>query len=288
MTRTVANRQYDRLLSPFLKWAGGKRQILSAIVEHLPDDFNACRYIEPFVGGGAVLLHLQPTKATINDLNTELVNVYRTIKDNPDALINDLKKHENNSSYFYAIRNLDRNPDYSNLSNIERASRIIYLNKTCFNGLFRVNRDGQFNVPFGNYKNPNIINEPVLRAVSKYLNSNAIELLNEDYETVLDLLEHDSFVYLDPPYHPISSSSGFTGYVQGGWGIDDQIRLKEACDKLTTKGIKFLLSNSSSDIIKDLYRHYNINVIKAVRAINSDGAGRGKIDELLIRNYSGK
>jgi DNA adenine methylase len=273
------------LVSPFFKWVGGKRQIMPSIVAYLPKDVKTYQYVEPFVGGGAVLFHLQPKRATANDLNTELINVYEVIKNNLDPLIIDLKKHENNSTYFYAIRNIDRTPDYKNLSDIERASRIIYLNKTCFNGLYRVNNAGEFNSPFGNYKNPNIINEPVLRAVSKYLRTNDIELCNEDYEAVLDKVDQNSFVYLDPPYHPISTSSNFTGYVQGGWNMFDQIRLREACDKLNAKGIKFLLSNSSADFIKEQYRQYSINTVKANRAINSDGANRGEIDELIIRNY---
>jgi DNA adenine methylase len=275
----------NKFVSPFLKWVGGKRQIMPSIVAYFPQNIKTCQYVEPFVGGGAVLFHLQPKKAIINDLNAELINVYRVIKNNPGALIADLKKHENNSAYFYAIRNLDRTPDYKNLSDIDRASRIIYLNKTCFNGLYRVNNAGEFNSPFGNYKNPNIINEPVLKAVGKYLRSNDIELLNEDYETVLDKVGQDSFVYLDPPYHPVSISSNFTGYVQGGWNMFDQVRLREACDKLNAKGIKFLLSNSSANFIKDQYKQYNINTVKANRAINSDGANRGEVNELLIRNY---
>jgi DNA adenine methylase len=275
----------NTLVSPFLKWVGGKRQIMPSITAYLPKNIKNCQYVEPFVGGGAVLFHLQPKKAIVNDLNTELINVYRVIKNNLEPLIIDLKKHENNSAYFYTIRNLDRTPDYKKMSDIERASRIIYLNKTCFNGLYRVNNAGEFNSPFGNYKNPNIINEPVLRAVSKYLRSNAIELLNEDYEIVLDKVEENSFVYLDPPYHPISINSNFTGYVQGGWNMFDQVRLREACDKLNDKGIKFLLSNSSACFIKDQYKQYNINTVKANRAINSDGANRGEVDELLIRNY---
>jgi DNA adenine methylase len=278
-------RKNSTLVSPFLKWVGGKRQLMPSIVACLPRDVKTYRYVEPFVGGGAVLFHLQPKKATINDLNTELINVYSVIKNNLDALITDLKKHENNSVYFYAIRNLDRSPDYKKLSDIERASRIIYLNKTCFNGLYRVNNAGEFNSPFGNYKNPNIINEPTLKAVNKYLNSNTIILLNKDYENILDEVEQNSFVYLDPPYHPISSSSNFTGYVQGGWNMFDQIRLREACDKLNARGIKFLLSNSSANFIKDQYKQYNISTVKANRAINSDGANRGEIDEMLIRNY---
>jgi DNA adenine methylase len=275
----------NKLVSPFLKWVGGKRQIIPSIVALLPGDIKTCQYVEPFVGGGAVLFYLQPKKATVNDLNAELINVYRVIKNNPDALINDLKKHENKSAYFYAIRHLDRSQDYRSLSDIERASRIIYLNKTCFNGLYRVNSAGEFNSPFGNYKNPNIINEPVLRAVNKYLNSNAVELLNEDYETVLDKAPQNAFVYLDPPYHPVSINSNFTGYVQGGWNMFDQVRLREACDKLNARGIRFLLSNSSAGFIKDQYKQYNISIVKASRVINSDGANRGEVEELLIRNY---
>jgi DNA adenine methylase len=275
----------NKLITPFLKWVGGKRQIMPSIVASLPKDIKTCLYVEPFVGGGAVLFHLQPRKAIANDFNAELINVYRVVKNNLHALITDLKKHENNAEYFYKIRNIDRMPDYKNLSDVERASRIIYLNKTCFNGLYRVNNAGEFNSPFGNYKNPNIVNEPTLRAVSKYLNENAVELLNEDYETVLNKLKQNTFVYLDPPYHPISINSNFTGYVQGGWNKSDQIRLREACDKLNTRGIKFLLSNSSADLIKEQYKHYNISIVKANRAINSDGTNRGEVDELLIRNY---
>jgi DNA adenine methylase len=258
---------------------------MPSIAACLPKNIKAFRYVEPFVGGGAVLLHLQPEKAIVNDLNAELINVYQVVKCNLDALIACLKRHENSAEYFYKIRNVDRAPDYRNLSDVERASRIIYLNKTCFNGLYRVNSAGEFNSPFGGYKNPNIVNEPMLRAVSRYLNENAIELLSEDYEAVLDKLEQSSFVYLDPPYHPISAGSNFTGYVQGGWDASDQVRLRKACDKLSSKGIKFLLSNSSADFIKEQYKCYRISVVKASRAINSDGANRGEVDELLIRNY---
>ena len=242
-------------------------------------------YIEPFIGGGATLFHLQPKNAIINDFNSELVNVYSTIKNYLPELLEDLKKHKNESNYFYEIRALDRNPDYNSLTTVQKASRIIYLNKTCFNGLYRVNSSGEFNSPFGRYKNPNIINEPTLKAVSDYLNSNNIQLMNGDYSLVLNKATKNSFVYLDPPYHPVSESSNFTGYVQGGWGDKDQIRLREACDELNTRGVKFLLSNSATDFIKDQYKDYQINIIKATRSINSDGEKRGEIDEVLVRNY---
>src|SRR5690606_28417507 len=183
-----------------------------SIMEHLPKDIRKLRYFEPFIGGGAVLFHLQPQNAVINDFNEELINVYNVIKTNPDALIADLKKHENTADYFYQIRSLDRTDGFKDLTAVQRASRVIYLNKTCFNGLYRVNNAGAFNVPFGRYKNPNIVNEPVLKAVNKYLNSNNVILRNGDYSDILTEVNGNSFVYLDPPYHPISENSNFTGY----------------------------------------------------------------------------
>lgn len=275
----------NKLVTPFLKWVGGKRQLMPTIVTHLPKNINELTYVEPFIGGGAVLFHLQPKNAIINDFNEELINVYEVIKNNLDELIEDLKKHKNEHDYFYEIRSLDRNDNFKNLSKVERASRVIYLNKTCYNGLYRVNNAGEFNSPFGRYKNPNIVNEPTLKAVSKYLNSNNIMIKNGDYNDVLKTLDKNSFVYLDPPYHPISESSNFTGYIQGGWDAFDQIRLREVCDELNAKGIKFLLSNSSAQLIKDQYTQYKIENVKANRAINSNGANRGEIDEILIKNY---
>lgn len=273
------------LVSPFLKWVGGKRQIMPSIVNVLPKNIKDLEYVEPFVGGGAVLFHLQPKNAIINDFNEELINVYQVIKDNLLELIEDLKKHQNNAEYFYQIRALDRSEIFNNLSSVERASRVIFLNKTCFNGLYRVNNAGEFNAPFGRYKNPNVINEPTLKAVNKYLNSNNIIFKTGDYANVLDIIKENSFAYLDPPYHPLSESSNFTGYVQGGWGISDQIRLRETCDLLNSRGIKFLLSNSSAPLIIDEYKNYNITIVKANRTINSNGASRGEVDEVLIRNY---
>lgn len=275
----------NKLVAPFLKWVGGKRQIIPEILSHLPKNISSLNYCEPFIGGGALLFHLEPKRAIINDYNDELINVYKVIKNNLEELLIDLKKHQNTSEYFYQIRGIDRQPLFDELTNIQHASRIIYLNKTCFNGLYRVNSLGEFNSPFGRYTNPNIVNEPVLRAVSKYLNSSDITILNGDYEKVLNSLTADTFVYLDPPYHPISESSNFTGYVQGGWTEKHQIRLKKACDDLDKKGVKFLLSNSSAPFIKELYSEYNIHSINANRSINSIGEKRGQIEELLIKNY---
>ncbi len=281
----MARNNKNKLIAPFLKWVGGKRQLLPKIIEHLPKNIRELRYFEPFIGGGAVLFHLQPENAVINDFNKELINVYNVVKDNLDDLIVDLKNHKNTSEYFYQIRGLDRTDEFLRLSKVQRASRIIYLNKTCFNGLYRVNNAGEFNAPFGRYKNPNIVNEPTLKAVNKFLNKNNISINSGDYSDVLETADENSFIYLDPPYHPISESSNFTGYVQGGWDMFDQIRLREVCDILNEKGAKFLLSNSSSPFIKDQYEKYKITTVKAIRAINSNGSDRGEIDEVLIRNY---
>lgn len=275
----------NKLISPFVKWVGGKRQLMDSIIEAMPKNIKNYNYVEPFIGGGAVLFNLQPSKAIINDINSELINVYEVIKDNLNELLIDLHKHENSADYFYEIRQMDRRSDFERISKIERASRFIYLNKTCYNGLYRVNNAGEFNSPFGKYKNPNIINEPVLKAVSAYLNNSDIIINNTDYEDILDNLDRNSFVYLDPPYHPLSTTSNFTGYVQGGWSTFDQIRLREACDNLTRRGIRFLLSNSCSEFIKEQYKEYNITIVKAIRSINADAEKRGEINELLIRNY---
>ncbi|MBU3197645.1 DNA adenine methylase [Clostridium algidicarnis] len=272
------------LAAPVLKWVGGKRQLMSEIENILPKTYTT--YYEPFIGGGAVLFELQPNKAVINDVNGELINLYNVIKDDVELLIEDLRKHENTSEYFYRIREQDRDRnEYEKLSKIEKASRVVYLNKTCFNGLFRVNKAGEFNSPFGKYKNPNIVDEVTLRAVSKYFNKSDIKILNCDFEQSLKNIRKGSFVYLDPPYDPVSSSANFTGYDKGGFNRDEQIRLKKLCDKLDKKGVKFLLSNSATDFIKELYKDYNIKIVKAKRAINSNGNSRGEVDEVLVRNY---
>lgn len=271
------------LVQPFIKWAGGKRQLIKEIEKYIPNRIST--YYEPFLGGGAILFNLQPKKAVVNDSNPELINAYEVIRDNVDELIIDLKDHENTKDYFYDIRKIDRTPEYAGLSKIKRASRLIYLNKTCYNGLFRVNSQGEFNTPFGNYKNPNIVNEYVLKSVSNYLNQNNIKFLCGDFEDSLKNIRNGAFVYLDPPYAPLSDSSSFTGYTLDGFNDNDQIRLKELCDKLQERGVKFLLSNSTAPIILDLYKdesRYEINYVDAKRNINSVGKGRGEIKEVLI------
>lgn len=273
----------QKVIAPFLKWVGGKRQIMSEIRRFVPKSYNC--YYEPFIGGGAVLFELLPKKAIINDRNRDLMNTYLVIRDQVDELIADLKTHRNESDYFYQIRALDRSESYEQLSNIKKASRLIYLNKTCYNGLYRVNSSGEFNAPYGKYKNPNIINENTLRAVSNYLQKNDIKILHEDFKQVVMDAKAGDFVYFDPPYHPISKSSNFTGYVQGGFDQFDQRRLKECCDDLNARGVNFLLSNSSAAFITDLYSEYRIEHIKAIRAVNSNAKKRGEVDEVLIRNY---
>lgn len=276
--------QKNNLVSPVVKWVGGKRQLLPELLPLIPQTFNS--YCEPFLGGGAVLFALQPSKATVNDLNQDLMTMYKVIKENVEELICDLALHKNTSEYFYALRDIDRDKTtYNKLSDVKKASRLIYLNKTCYNGLFRVNSAGEFNTPFGHYKNPNIINAPTLRAVSIYFNKAKIVFESKDFEDVLSSQKKGCFVYLDPPYDPVSESASFTGYNKGGFDRNEQIRLKECCDSLNKRGIKFMLSNSATDFIKELYRNYNISIVKAFRAVNSDGTKRGAVEEVIVRNY---
>lgn len=271
------------LLQPFLKWAGGKRQLLPTISQYIPQKYNV--YHEPFVGAGAVLFALQPEKAIINDANSELINCYKVIRDACEELLQDLSKHKNDSDYYYMIRDLDRSSEYEKLSSVERASRIIFLNKTCYNGLFRVNSMGHFNVPFGKYKNPKFIDEEVLRDVSAYLNINKIGILNTDFEEAANRAEKGDFVYFDPPYDPVSETASFTGYYLNGFGKEEQKRLKDLFVTLDKKGCFVLLSNSATEFIYDLYSNYRIVTVSANRAINSKATGRGKIDEVLVMNY---
>jgi len=273
------------LVQPFLKWAGGKRQLVPQIRKFIPKYKGF--YFEPFVGAGAVLFDLQPHAALINDANKELVNCYRVIKQDPEGLIEDARKHEKNKAYYYRLRSLDREPSFDRLSPVERASRIIYLNKTCYNGLFRVNSQGQFNVPYGNYAKPVIVEDVVIKAVSHYLNEANVDISNDDFEEAVSGARRGDFAYLDPPYDPLSDTSSFTGYNLNSFGREEQRRLKAVCDNLTRRRCKLLLSNSATDFIRDLYSDkskYTIVEVEATRNINSVATGRGKISELLIFN----
>ena len=273
----------NKLVAPVLKWVGGKRQLIETFKPLLP---NISSYCEPFAGGGALFFHLQPKVAYINDINADLMRVYDVIKKNVDELISELKQYRNEQEFFYYIRGLDRDSEkYDSLSDIKKAARIIYLNKTCYNGLYRVNNAGEFNSPFGYYRNPNIVNEPVLRAVNKYFNSAEIYFSSVDYQEILSTIKKGTFVYLDPPYDPISATSNFTGYSRGGFSRDEQIRLCKCCDELNKRGVKFMLSNSQTPFIMNLYSKYNIKIIQAKRAINSDGNKRGDVNEIVVRNY---
>lgn len=274
----------NRLVRPFLKWAGGKRQLVPEIKSYVPKKYNT--YYEPFIGGGALLFELQPPKAIISDSNSELINCYEVIRDSLDELIGHLREHENEESYYYNIRNWDRKSDeYKKMSLAIRASRIIYLNKTCYNGLFRVNSQGQFNVPFGRYKNPNILDEAVLKAVNKYLVGNQVTILRSDFERAVKDAKKGDFIYFDPPYDPVSDTASFTGYDINGFNKDEQIRLKKIFDGLTEKGCRVLLSNAHTDFILSLYKEYKFTKVAATRAINSNALKRGRVDEILVFNY---
>ncbi len=272
----------NNLVVPFVKWAGGKRQLLPELIKRVP---KFTTYCEPFVGGGALFFYLQPKKAIINDFNKDLINTYITIQNDVESLIQHLSTYKNDSESYYKIRELDRTPLFHRMSATEKASRLIYLNKTCYNGLFRVNSMGEFNSPFGSYKSPNIVNEPTLRAIHNYFQNADVTFLSGDFEAAVKGLKKGTFVYFDPPYDPVSASSNFTGYTNLGFGKQEQRRLKEVCDELNAKGIKFLLSNSATDFILDLYKEYNIEKISAKRVINSNANNRGNVDEVLIRNY---
>lgn len=270
------------LICPILKWVGGKRQLLAEIMPLI--NKNCSTYVEPFVGGGAVFFELQPKKAIINDYNDELINVYLIVRDSADELIAELEEHNKNNSeeYFYELRALDRSSEYKEMNNVQKAARIIYLNKTCYNGLYRVNAAGQFNSPYGKYKNPNIINATTIRAMSNYLKKAQIDIRSGDYREVLKGLRKGAFVYLDPPYMPISSSSSFTGYTDNGFSYEQQVELKKECDKLKAKGVLFLQSNSDCPEIRELYKDYEIKTVQAKRSINSKADKRGEISEVLI------
>jgi DNA adenine methylase len=283
--------QYDQILvtpKPFVKWAGGKRQLIPILNQNLPESFGT--YYEPFLGGGALLFHIltdkNGQKCSISDLNSDLVLAYTTIRDRIDALITSLKNHEknyqkNSESYYYSMR--ENNPR----SAIEKTSRLIFLNRTCFNGLYRVNSKGKFNVPLGKYSNPNIVNEENLRAVSHILQSSRISINCRDFQAVLRDAKKGDLVYFDPPYQPVSSTANFTSYTNKDFTYDDLTRLAELCLKLDSRGCKVLLSNSDSKEVADIFSKnpWKITKIEANRSINSNSKKRTGHFELLIKNY---
>ena len=272
---------------PFVKWVGGKRQLLKQfrfMNLYPPEGFNSMvgRYFEPFVGGGAVFFDLRPGKAYLSDLNSELVIAYNVIKNNVDGLIKSLKKHKHTKEYFLKIRAKDP----KKLSDLEVASRFIYLNRTCFNGMYRVNSKGGFNVPFGKYSNPLICDEQNLRRVSKALKN--VEIKCQDYKSVLKKARKGDFVYFDPPYFPVSKTASFTSYTKEAFLEKEQIELRDTFLELNKKGCFVMLSNSDTSFINEIYSGFKgvrITKVEAGRAINSKASGRGKITEVLVTNY---
>ncbi len=271
---------------PFLKWAGGKSQLLSQYAALFPTNYR--NYYEPFLGGGAVFFHLRPKKSFLSDINLEIINVYRCIRDQVEEVIVALHQHylQHEESHYYEVRS--RIEDSSEWfwigNNVERAARILYLNKTCFNGLYRENSRGSFNVPMGRYKNPSIYDPHLLRSCSIQLKSSRIEPVG--FEDVLRRARSSNdFVYFDPPYQPLSSTSSFTSYNRYSFTENDQIRLRDAFAKLRDRGVQVMLSNSDCEFIRDLYSDFNIHTISASRFINSQAAKRGKITEVLVTSY---
>ncbi len=273
---------------PFVKWAGGKRQLIPILSENLPQTMGT--YFEPFLGGGALLFHILSERdgqiCRISDLNSDLVLTYITIRDKPDELIYSLKNHakryqKDSKSYYYSIR--ESNPR----SAVEKTSRLLFLNRTCFNGLYRVNSKGKFNVPLGRYTNPNIVNEENIRSVSQVLQSRKVSIKCLDFETVLDDAKKDDLVYFDPPYQPVSSTANFTSYTHKSFTYDDLKRLAKLCLKLDSKGCKVMLSNSNSQDVVEMFseKQWRLKKIKANRSINSNSKKRTGHFELLIKNY---
>ena len=271
---------------PFVKWVGGKRQLIHEIKKRVPKEFNI--YYEPFIGGGALFFELQPKIAVINDYNDELINIYRvlSLKDKTNKLIQKLKNHEekNNKEYFYEVRSWDRNrEEYNKLNDIEKATRTIYLNKTCFNGIYRVNSKNEFNVPFNNSKNINTFDNSNFKAINDYFNNN-ITIINGDFEEAVKGAKKGDFVYFDPPYDNLKDDT-FTSYTENGFDKKGQVRLFNCFEKLDKMGVYVMLSNHNTSFINDLYKNYNIKVVNAKRSINSNGNKRGNVEETIITNY---
>lgn len=272
-------------LQPFTKWTGGKRQLLPVIRELIPKTYN--RYFEPFVGGGALFFDLAPKDAVINDFNAELINCYQQIKDNPQELIEILKVHQeyNSKEYYLDLRSADRDERIDMMSEVQRAARILYMLRVNFNGLYRVNSKNQFNVPYGRYKNPKIVDEELISAISVYINNNQLEIKVGDFEKAIVDVRTGDFVYFDPPYIPLSETSAFTSYTHEGFSFADQVRLRDAFKRLSDTGAYVMLSNSSSALVEELYKDFNIYYVEATRTNGAKSSSRGKISEIIVTNY---
>jgi len=269
--------------SPFIKWVGGKSGLIDQLHPLLPKYWEELIYLEPFLGGGAMFFSLNPNQpAHLNDLNGDLITTYQVVRDNPEELItflNNLQK-DHSKEYYYDIRKAYNDEELTELS---RAAYFIYLNKTGFNGLYRLNKKGKFNVPVGSYKNPTIYKQEVILKASEALQN--VTFYSTDFEYFLKYIAPESFVYFDPPYEPVTQTSNFTSYTDAGFTRDDQERLCKQIEVLTDLGVKCMLSNSASPFIKELYKDFNIHTVKARRSVNCKGNKRGEIEELVITNY---
>jgi DNA adenine methylase len=276
--------QQPREAAPFVKWAGGKGRLLSQLRPLLPSGVEHMRHVEPFVGGGALFFSRRPRRALLTDINPALVATYSAIRDEVEEVIGALRRlavrHSKES--YYQIR--ERYNDRRRVSAPKRAAMFIYLNKTCFNGLHRVNRKGEFNVPVGSYKNPRILNEEGLHGASHALQG--AKLKCTPFDALLENAKPGDFVYFDPPYEPVSQTASFTSYTSGGFSQDDQTRLRDVYKALDRRGCKLMLSNSDVPFIRELYRNFAIDTVAAPRAINCDAKKRGKVSELIVRNYT--
>lgn len=271
---------------PVLKWAGGKRRLIEEITNLFPRDYDERAYHEPFFGGGALFFHIEPSKGSINDVNKRLMNFYTVLRDKPHELINTARQYVYEKSEYYRLRKrFNEGP----LLDVEDASILLYLNKTGFNGLYRVNRMGKYNVPFGRYKHPRIVDEKRILEASKILNK--VDITCERFSNVKKHAEPGDIVYFDPPYLPISDTSDFTAYSSTTFGYNDHVLLKETCLELHEKNVFFIQSNSYVPPILELYNgidDFKIRVVKMNRPINSKASKRGQVNEILVTNISNK
>ncbi|MEM9137622.1 MAG: DNA adenine methylase [Cyanobacteria bacterium P01_F01_bin.42] len=279
--QSVASAEATANARPFLKWVGGKTQLLSVLERRMPTRYG--RYFEPFIGGGALFFYLRPSQAVLSDVNEALILTYRVIRDRVEDLIHDLAKHRYEQEYYYEIRAVDRSPSFQDWSEVSKASRLIYLNKCCFNGLYRVNSRGEFNVPFGRYKSPNFLDKQNLRACGRSLQD--VELRVSHFSAIESQVRSGDFVYFDPPYAPVSATSNFTSYSKAGFDLMEQIALRDLCQRLDAKGVHFMVSNSSAPLILDIYQAFNVESVMASRTVNSLSSKRGKVPEVIITNY---
>lgn len=272
---------------PFVKWAGGKTQLLEVIESHLPETFN--RYFEPFVGGGALLFKLQPKAFSINDSNEELICVYKCLENNElfELLKKELLKHEENHSeeYYYQVREMDKLEGFYNLPIYTRAGRMIYLNKACFNGLYRVNSKGYFNVPSGKKKAVNCFDKKTFDNLNLFFKNRKPVITSIDFEEAVKNAKAGDFVYFDPPYDTWEEKNSFTSYDKNAFGKEEQVRLAKVFKELSDKGVYVMLSNHNTKFINELYKGFHITVVPAKRMINSKADGRGEVEEVIITNY---